>query len=201
MGSSNLMFWSVRLQPRNSMMPTSTMVFISLAIVNSELAELQTSVAEFDFLGYGRCAAPMVRHTAYSLNDFGSVDLLDFEHWYLDEPASVYGPYSNCSLPEGQELCAKTPACIGFDYSCCPNDGQKCIASGRVLFNLGTRPDGDAPFPFSTKAYYGGPTSGPHFQGTGGIANLMDVGIAPDFQGTGVGGGGCYQKRMDQIIV
>jgi len=171
-------------------MPTSPIALLSLAAVSS---------AEFDFLGHGACATITQPYVAKNGTYIEESHKKQFEHWYKSGGScSGFPGHETHGDAEMEALCEKTPACLGFDYGCCDNTKEKCIAGGRLLFGLNTRPDGDAPPGFSLHGYRGFPTSGPDYQAeapggvNGGINVLTDVGVS--HRTSGFLGYRCYKK-------
>ena len=101
-----------------------------------------TVSAEHILLGHGECLG------------FGSEDLYSFGAFErftaVDLPSFFVDDLSECACPECATLCEATEQCIGYEFYCCKNIvGQTCHASGSVLFNNGTRPEGEPEAPFS----------------------------------------------------
>merc|ERR1712048_1178393 len=80
---------------------------------------------------------------------------------------------TDCSCPDCETVCSKYEECVGYEYVCCKDTGEKCMAGARILFSKGTRPR-TAPESFDIQGPYGSKTYGKGYEGSGSIVNTSE---------------------------
>merc|ERR1711924_42529 len=149
---------------------------MSIAVGLTLLLAAEAAATDPTFVGNGFCAD--MGHISGK-----GISIREYEH-FVGWLSELYAKdLSKCDCPSCKDTCNKLVGCVGYDFSCCLADGERCIAQGRVLFSFNTRPAVEPEGPWSTVGYQGAPTKGPYFAGSGNVGSVYSYypGISASF--------------------